>query len=205
MVLRMYDTIYGLCTSAGADERFKSKVGIVHGDMNYANIMIDSKNDGAIDDAKDVWLIDFARTRRDIIAHDFNVIFTATFSQLFNNDLWNDKGIDSDNTTRYAARLTKIFQRFIRDAMFAESDEEPDYLYVMKDRRFTLFYKIFRRIRKAALSNDNMTEDMYALTTALCCLYTFKVFLKYEKNIQGAAALLATAYICIEHLKPTKP
>lgn len=205
IVYDMYKATCDLCTASSANDRFKCKVGIVHGDLNYANIMVDSKKDGTIDDAKDVWLIDFARTRRDIIAHDFNVIFTATFSQLFNNDLWNDKGIDSDNTTRYAARLTKIFPRFIRDAMFAESDEEPDYLYVMKDRRFTLFYKIFRRIRKAALSNDNMTEDMYALTTALCCLYTFKVFLKYEKNIQGAAALLATAYICIEHLKPTKP
>jgi len=200
IVDKKYKEIRALSEAADADERFKCKVGIVHGDLNYANIMIDAKKDGTIDDAKDVWLIDFARTRRDIIAHDFNVIFTATFSQLFNNDLWNDKGIDDNDATRYAARLTKIFPRLIKDAMFAESDEEPDYLYVLEDRRFTLFYKILRRIRKAALSNDNMTEDMYTLTTALCCLYTFKVFLKYEKNIQGAAALLATAYICIKHL-----
>ena len=200
MVDSMYKTTCDVCAASDSNVRFKCKVGIVHGDLNYANIMVDSKKDGTIEDAKDVWLIDFARTRRDIIAHDFNVIFTATFSQLFNNDLWNDKGIDDNDATRYAARLTKIFPRLIKDAMFAESDEEPDYLYVMEDRRFTLFYKIFRRIRKAALSNDNMTEDMYTLTTALCCLYTFKVFLKYEKNIQGAAALLATAYICIKHL-----
>ena len=175
-------------------ERFRCNVGIVHGDLNYANIMVDSKKDGTIEDVKDVWLIDFARTRRDIVAHDFNVIFTATFSQLFNNDLWNDKGVGGDE--RYAARITRIFKTFINDAMFAREDEVPD--YIAGDRRFTLFYKIFRRIRKAAL--DNMTEDMYTLTTALCCLYTFKVFLKYEKNIQGAAALLATAYICIKHL-----
>ena len=204
MVNKKYQELRELSENAVAGERFKCKVGIVHGDLNYANIMVDSKKDGTIEDAKDVWLIDFARTRRDIIAHDFNVIFTATFSQLFNNDLWNDKGIDDNDATRYAARLTKIFPRLIKDAMFAESDEEPDYLYVMEDRRFTLFYKIFRRIRKAALSNGNMTEDMYALTTALCCLYTFKVFLKYEKNIQGAAALLATAHICIEHLQSAK-
>ena len=178
-------------------KKFRYKVGIVHGDLNYANIMVDSKKGGTINDAKDVWLIDFARTRRDIIAHDFNVIFTATFSQLFNNDLWNDKGIGGDE--RYAARLTRIFKTFIHDAMFAKEDEVPD--YIASDRRFTLFYKIFRRIRKAALSNGNMTEDMYALTTALCCLYTFKVFLKYEKNIQGAAALLATAHICIKRLQ----
>lgn len=197
IVKKLYDSIKKLVSDDNDGERFKCKVGIVHGDLNYANIMVDSKKDGTINDAKDVWLIDFARTRRDIIAHDFNVIFTATFSQLFNNNLWNDEGVGGDE--RYAARITRIFKTFIYNAMFAREDEVPD--YIATDRRFTMFYKIFRRIRKAALSNGNMTEDMYALTTALCCLYTFKVFLKYEKNIQGAAALLATAYICIKQLQ----
>ena len=198
IVRELYTRTRNLVSDDKEGKIFWCRVGIVHGDLNYANIMVDSKKDGTIEDAKDVWLIDFARTRRDIIAHDFNVIFTATFSQLFNNDLWNDKGVGGDE--RYAARITRIFKTFINDAMFAREDEVPD--YIAGDRRFTLFYKIFRRIRKAAL--DNMTEDMYTLTTALCCLYTFKVFLKYEKNIQGAAALLATAYICIKHLEEAK-
>lgn len=200
IVGELYTRIDKFVSDDEKGERFRCNVGIVHGDLNYANIMVDSKKGGAIDDAKDVWLIDFARTRRDIIAHDFNVIFTATFSQLFNTDLWNDEGVGGDE--RYAARITRIFKTFIHDVMFAMEDEVPD--YIAGDRRFTLFYKIFRRIRKAALSNDNMTEDMYTLTTALCCLCTFKVFLKYEKNIQGAAALLATAYICIKHLEEAK-
>ena len=198
IVEKMFSEVNKIIKQDKDGKRFYSKIGIVHGDMNYANIMLDAKKDSDdIKDNKDVWLIDFARTRRDIIAHDFNVMFTATFSQLFNNELWGDSGID--DSERYAARIIRIFKKFISDVMFAKEDEIPD--YIANDRRFSFFYKIFRRIRKAALKDDQMTEDMYVLTTALCCLYTFKIFLKNEKNIQGAAALLATAYICIDRLK----
>ena len=162
--------------------------------MNYANIMLDEKN-GRPD--KDVWLIDFARTRRDIIAHDFNVMFSATLSLLFDNSLWNDEGIGGEE--RYAKRLIKIFSKFIHDVMMSDHDEEPD--YVANDKRFTLVYKILRRIRKAALKENQMTLDMYILTTALCCLYTFKIYLKHDNNIQAAAGFLAIAHICIEELK----
>ena len=197
---KMFSGVKEIVDAAKGKNRFHCKLGIVHGDMNYGNIMLDAKDEMS---EKDVWFIDFARTRRDIIAHDFNVMLTATFALLFDNELWFDRRLDGDK--RYAKRLSKIFPLFISDALFANSDEEPDYLYVAKDRRFSFFYKVFRRIRWAALKDDKMTEDMYILTTALCCLYTFRIFLKYESNIQGAAALLATAYICLEYLKRHKP
>ena len=186
-------------TKSNSNLSFKCDVGIVHGDMNYANIMLDEKN-GRPD--KDVWLIDFAKTRRDIIAHDFNVMFSATISLLFDNSLWNDPGVGTDD--RYAKRLIKIFFKFIHDVMMSDHDEEPD--YVANDKRFTLVYKILRRIRKAALKidalgNARMTLDMYILTTALCCLYTFKIYLRHDNNIQAAAGFLAIAHICIEELK----
>jgi len=45
-------------------------IGIVHGDLNLDNILIDVDcNDLPVRSA--VWLIDFARTRRDSLAHDF--------------------------------------------------------------------------------------------------------------------------------------
>ena len=162
--------------------------------MNYANIMLDEKN-GRPD--KDVWLIDFAKTRRDIIAHDFNVMFSATISLLFDNSLWDDPGVGTDD--RYAKRLIKIFSKFIHDVMMSDHDEEPD--YVANDRRFTLIYKILRRIRRAALKKNQMSLDMYILTTALCCLYTFKIYLRHDNNIQAAAGFLAITDICIKELE----
>lgn len=186
--------------------RFSCREGIVHGDLNFANIMLDrrSGNDGRFD----VWLIDFARTRRDVIAHDFNVFFTATLAQLFKNELWHDaRQIDP---YAFAKKLLRVFRKFAVDVIFGDvsavgglSDVPPD--YVANDKRLRMVYQILRRVRKAAIAAKVSTvearqEDVYAMTTALCCLYTFRIFLRHEKNVQGAAALLAVAYLCLEKL-----
>lgn len=194
--------------------RFSCREGIVHGDLNFANIMLDrqSGNIGRFD----VWLIDFARTRRDVIAHDFNVFFTATMAQLFKNELWYDtRQIDP---YAFAKKLLCVFHKFAVDVIFGDvsavgglADVPPD--YVVNDKRLRMVYQILRRVRKAAIeakvSNEDgeqtddakaRHEDVYAMTTALCCLYTFRIFLRHEKNVQGAAALLAVAYLCLEKL-----
>lgn len=195
--------------------RFSCREGIVHGDLNFANIMLDrsSGNAGRLD----VWLIDFARTRRDVIAHDFNVFFTATLAQLFKNELWYD--VRQIDPYAFAKKLLRVFRKFAVDVIFGDvsavgglSDVPPD--YVASDRRLKMAYQILRRVRKAAieakvanaegaLPDDAKMrqEDVYAMTTALCCLYTFRIFLKHEKNVQGAAALLAVAYLCLDRLE----
>jgi len=48
----------------------REKIGIIHGDLNLNNILLDVDDSGApIRGA--LWLIDFAHTRRDSLAHDF--------------------------------------------------------------------------------------------------------------------------------------
>lgn len=187
-------------------ERFSCREGIIHGDLNFANIMLDrqSGNIGRFD----VWLIDFARTRRDVVAHDFNVFFTATLAQLFKNELWHDaRQIDP---YAFAKKLLRVFRKFAVDVIFGDvsavgglADVPPD--YVANDKRLRMVYQILRRVRRAAIEAKVSTvearqEDVYAMTTALCCLYTFRIFLRHEKNVQGAAALLAVAYLCLEKL-----
>jgi len=162
-------------------------VGIIHGDLNYANIMLDDDGNQA---GRDVWLIDFARTRRDVVAHDFNVIFTSTIALLFDNDLWTSSK-PVPGAENYRTKVKKIFAYLINDVIFDElSDVEPD--YIADDKRFVLIYKILRRIRRAAIGHGMNTES-YAVTTALCCLYTFRIMLKYEHSIPAAAAMLAIA------------
>ena len=179
--------------------RFKCPIAICHGDLNYGNIMLESRKHPPKDEKPDVsqtitdaWLIDFARTRRDMIAHDVNVMFTDTFALLFDERLFKDAELN------YDVRLTEILPRFIRDVMFAKNPNPPDYLN--GDARFEFVYKILRRIRKAAL-DSGISEEMYTLTTVLECLMALKLHLKKGmKNIRASAALFAVAKICFEHL-----
>lgn len=186
-------------------KRFKCPIAICHGDLNYGNIMLESRKHPPKDEKPDVsqtitdaWLIDFARTRRDLIAHDFNVMFTDTFALLFDERLFDaDKDV-VQKKEKYETRLNDVLPRFIRDVMFAENSNPPDYLD--GDARFEFVYKILRRIRKAALGSG-ISKEMYTLTTVLECLMALKLHLKKDmKNIRASAALFAVAKICFEQL-----
>ena len=175
--------------------RFKCPIAICHGDLNYGNIMLESRKHQPKDEKPDVsqtitdaWFIDFAWTRRDMIAHDFNVMFTDTLALLFDTKLLKDGG--------YKKSVERIFPRFIRDVMFAENPNPPDYLN--DDARFVFIYKILRRIRSAAL-DSGISKEMYTLTTVLECLMTLKLHLK-SKNIRASAALFAVAEMGFDKL-----
>ena len=198
--------------------------GIVHGDLNYANIMLETKKrlsgDSVfttdISDVKDVWLIDFARTRRDLIAHDFNVLFTSTLGLLFDLDVWrSEETIAHDiyycsmrqfwgerakvnDTISYSRFIETIFRPFVVRAVFDKLDAVPDGME--HDNRLVLIFKILRRIRAAALK-AGMTEESYAFTTALACMVASRVYIVHEENAPAAAAMIATAFICLAKLK----
>lgn len=198
--------------------------GIVHGDLNYANIMLETKKrlsgDSVfttdIPDVKDVWLIDFARTRRDLIAHDFNVLFTSTLGLLFDLDVWrSEETIAHDiyyrsmrqfwgerakvnDTISYNRFIETIFRPFVVRAVFDKLDAVPDGME--HDNRLVLIFKILRRIRAAALK-AGMTEESYAFTTALACMVASRVYIVHEENAPAAAAMIATAFICLAKLK----
>ena len=198
--------------------------GIVHGDLNYANIMLETKKrlsgDSVfttdIPDVKDVWLIDFARTRRDLIAHDFNVLFTSTLGLLFDLDVWkSEETIAHDiyyrsmrqfwgerakvnDTISYNRFIETIFRPFVVKAVFDKLDAVPDGME--HDNRLVLIFKILRRIRAAALK-AGMTEESYAFTTALACMVASRVYIVHEENAPAAAAMIATAFICLAKLR----
>lgn len=172
--------------------------GIVHGDLNLNNIMLESRVHAAKGEdpdctktVSDVWFIDFARTRRDAIAHDFNVFFTSVLSLLFKKELF-------DNDVGYEDGLAKIFRPFIVGAVSAGGSGlkgVPD--CIQDDARFTLVYKMLRRSRAAALK-AGLSQNMYLLTTALTCLYTLKIFLNNKCNVRLAAGCFAAAWICYD-------
>ena len=168
---------------------FDCPLAICHGDLNYGNVMVEDFG-GKI---TDVWLIDFARTRRDLIAHDFNVLFTSTLALLYKREL-----IDADKKcekgeSRYEDNLDSVMPRFIYDVMFATNDVPPD--YIDSDLRFSFVYRILRRIRKAALT-AGVSLHFYALTTALESLLVTRLYLRHGANMKAAKAFVNVANCC---------
>ena len=156
----------------------------------------------------DVWLIDFARTRRDIIAHDFNVAFTSMLPLLFQQDLVGkcekDKNVDlkmirTREQKDYVDKVNDRIEPFLTHVLFDKTDAVAD--VIADDKRLVFVYRILRRIRKAALQ-AGISEEMYLLTTALSCLYAFKIYYN-QKMPDAACALVLTALLCERHLCET--
>lgn len=211
-LIAIRDTLRTLCNEYST--RFVCPVGIVHGDLNFKNIMIDSRvhapkteKPDITKTLTDVWLIDFARTRRDVISHDFNVAFTATLPLLFQSALVGEHkeqkdGSDGFNPSceqvEYLDNLNLILEPFLRHVLFDTFDSLADIF--VKDRRLVFIYRILRRIHHAAIE-AGLSEDMYLLTTALSCFYSFKIYYK-QRMPEAANALVLAGLLCAEKLLP---
>ena len=171
----LVERIHALVGADVGGKRFRCPVGIVHGDLNYANVMIEKRISPVRSRAiSDVWLIDFARTRRDLIMHDFAVMFAATVGLL---------DIDLSNT--------------VVRAVFAKGDRLPP--TQMTDRRIALIYAIQRRIRRAALA-AGVSQDMFALGIALSLMMTFRMAFRYNSFYAAANGMLNAAKEIVERL-----
>ena len=186
----------------------KCPVGIVHGDLNVKNVMLESRkhapkeeNPDVTKKVSDVWLIDFARTRRDIIAHDFNVFFTSVLGELFTEGLLGREGKEkSSHQNDYWEKLSSNFKLIVSDAVAPKSKNEksvPD--EIKDDKRFVLIYRILRRTHDAARA-AGVSQNMYLLTTAIACIYTLKIFLNNGCKVRLSAAYFAVAWICYDML-----
>lgn len=174
----------------------KCPVGIVHGDLNLNNVMLEALKHAPKEKAPDVtstvtdaWLIDFARTRRDLIAHDFNVFFTSVLGELLSR-------YDIDNTSggEYR-RLEENFAVLIRESVFGKAESlraVPDAL--QSDERLTLVWKLLYRCRQAAIESG-ISENMYILTTALGCMVAQRIFFEKGEIVKSAGFFTAAA-IC---------
>ena len=162
--------------AADADgKRFACPVGIVHGDLNFANVMVEKRVSPARRCAvSDVWLIDFARTRRDLIVHDFAVIFAAAVGL-----------VDVD--------LSEVVVR----AVFTKGDRLPP--AQATDRRVVFIYAILRRIRRAALA-AGVSQDMFALAVVLSLMMTFRMAFRYNRFYAAANGMLKAAKEIVERL-----
>lgn len=205
--MALQDVLLSIARMAMKDEgkhfrgcEFKSPLGIVHGDLNYGNVMLESRihppkesDPDTTRTVRDVWLIDFARTRRDLVTHDFNVIFTSTIALLFEDGLMKQEAYTHDLCTHLVP--------LVHEAITAESEslkDVPD--FINGNKRYSFIYKILRRIRSAAL-HAGISKDMYTLTTAIACLYASRIYLNHGGNLRLVAGLAAISYDCLKQLR----
>ena len=171
----LIERIQSLVVADVDGKRFRCPVGVVHGDLNYANVMVEKRvSPMRSRTISDVWLIDFARTRRDLIVHDFAVMFAATVGLL---------DIDLSNA--------------VVRAVFAKGDRLPP--TQMTDRRIAFIYAILRRIRRGALASG-VSQDMFALSVALSLMMTFRMAFRYSRFYAAANGMLKTAKEIVERL-----
>jgi len=160
--------IQPLVAADGCGRRFACPVGIVHGDLNFANVMVEKRASAMRRRiVSDVWLIDFARTRRDLIVHDFAVMFAAAVGL-----------VDMD--------ISDVVVR----AVFAKGDRCPR--PPTGDKRVPFVFAILRRIRRAALS-AGVSQDMFALSVALSLMMTFRMAFRYSRYYVSANGMLKAA------------
>ena len=178
----------------------KCPCGIIHGDLNLGNIMVEVDGEGL----DGVWLIDFARTRRDFITHDFNVLFTSVLSLLFNKTLWEEKSYSGEKS--HSDLMKERFADIVYSVVFRENDGAPKLL--PEDSRVRMIYVMLRQIREAALKAlqglDGDPLVTYAYATALMCFVAARVFLQHEKNPPAAAGMIVATLVCCEHLLALK-
>ena len=171
----LVERIQALVAADEGGKRLRCPIGIVHGDLNYANVMIEKRISPVRSRSiSDVWLIDFARTRRDLIVYDFAVMFAAAV------------GLVDQNLSDIAVR-----------AVFSKGDR---LLSMQKaGRRIVFIYAILRRIRRAALASG-VSQDMFALAVALSLMMTFRMAFRYSRFYAAANGMLMAAKEIVERL-----
>ena len=168
--------IKALAAADAGGRRFACPLGIVHGDLNFANVMVERRMPSPRRRAvSDVWLIDFGRTRRDLIVHDFVVMFAAA--------MW----LEDLDLSDYAVR-----------AVFANDGRLPPRL--KRDRRAAFVYALLRRIGRAAFS-AGVSRDMFALAAALSLMMTFRLAFRYGRFYAAANGMLKAAEMIVSRLE----
>lgn len=167
--------VYRLVASDSDGSRFSCPIGIVHGDLNYANIMVESRRRGRRHGGSDVWLIDFARTRRDCIAHDFATLFAATL------DL-----VDCDLSILSVQAVFNARRCAVPDGR--------------NDGRAEFIGAILRHIRRAAIA-AGVSPDMFALSVALSLMLMFRIAFRHNGHYATAEGMLKAATAIIERLE----
>ena len=186
IIVELYDRICKLERRTKHPKRYIGRVGIVHGDVNLANVMIETRNGSVRGEDATAWLIDFAHTRRDTIDYDYCVMYTAVLG------LWFRPG---GRTDAHVKRLMKNFSEIVMRSVFARNDSlHSDTLDsdVEEDKRIAFIFRFLRWIRVAALE-QGVTQELYAMSVVNALMVAFRIQAKFEKDKEAAKGMIYAA------------
>jgi hypothetical protein len=150
--------------SSSEKQLAEGRVGIVHGDLNLGNIMVekDQREPLAIHD--EPWLIDFAKTRRDRIVYDFCQFEVDLFARSLRTDFF-----PSGKNGNFPAfnEVDALFGGFLRAPWQTSPVAE-------KSCKLRFIYEAMRSVREAAEA-AGVGEREYLFTRCLELLVTHKI------------------------------
>jgi CheY-like chemotaxis protein len=140
------------------------RIGILHGDMNLGNIIVERRRGAAPEPVDNTaWLIDFARTRRDRIVIDYTQLEVDLAMRLISPELFpllNDDDRGWDDVTEFFSHLLET--PWIRPRIAS------------KIKRLGFIYSLMKRIREAAERNG-VAEKEYLVSRNMQYLITHKI------------------------------
>ena len=125
-------------------------IGIVHGDLQFQNILLDETHSSSNSPDFDPkpWLIDFGRTRRDDIAHDFVIMEECVLTKLLHSKYF----------TACSGDKTEALIDFLQ-CWLVQPAVEPRCVKEDNNGRLAFVYHLLVRIRSAASKARDIGDD----------------------------------------------
>ncbi|MEI7909470.1 MAG: hypothetical protein WCK77_07520 [Verrucomicrobiota bacterium] len=143
-------------------------IGIIHGDMNLGNVMVERERGGPPDPVNSApWLIDFARTKRDWIVFDYTQLELDICMRLVRPEFFGKLEQSKEVTKQDWSEPDAFVDSFLETPW-----REPTCLKT--DERLAFIYRLMRMIRDGA-DNANVKDVEYLASRVWQCLITHKI------------------------------
>lgn len=147
------------------------RIGIIHGDMNLGNIMIERERGGKPEPVNSApWLIDFARTRRDWIALDYTQLELDLCIKLLQPTYFpklNTAMEEHESTNQDWSGPDEFVSAFLETPW-----HEPE--VIKQDSHLRFVYLLMRQIRNGA-DHAGVRDEEYLASRVWQCLITHKI------------------------------
>jgi CheY-like chemotaxis protein len=144
----------------------KTKKGIIHGDLNLGNIILETREGGLpIPCEPHPWLIDFARTRRDAIVHDYVELETAIITDVL------PKFLSFDSLDCAINKIVQMHKSIAKER--APEDVE--------DVKAAFIYDLIIYIRRKAC-RQGISKQEYLASVSLYYLIVFKLLGEFRSD-----------------------
>lgn len=150
------------------------KIGIVHGDMNLGNVMVERERGEIPKPVNSApWLIDFARTRRDWIVQDYTQLELDLCMRLVRFEFFRDlkESVKEALKDPQNAQGWESADEFVTHFLETPWQDPP---CARDEPRLQFIYRLMRQVRNGA-DRANIRTEEYLASRVWQCLITHKI------------------------------